>query len=186
MVKNIGTNTIETDRLILRRFKMEDYKDFYREVGSDEKVSKYVEWDKHKDENVTKSLLEKWVSDYEEDYTFRWCVTLKEDGSLMGSIDCVHKNIKHATCEIGYVYGSRFWGKGYATEALKAVIDYLFNEANFHTIVAMHMANNPASGKVMQKAGMKYEGTLRDRIIDKNTKQYDDLLSYSISRPDYD
>ena len=54
MVNNIGTNTIETERLVLRRFKLDDYKDFYREIGSDEEVSKYVEWDKHKDESVTK------------------------------------------------------------------------------------------------------------------------------------
>ena len=186
MVNNIGTNTIETERLVLRRFKLDDYKDFYREIGSDEEVSKYVEWDKHKDESVTKELLENWVKEYEEDYTFRWCVTLKDSGELIGSIDCVHKKVKYCVCEIGYVYGSKYWGKGYATEALKAVIDYLFNEANFHTIVAMHMANNPASGKVMQKAGMKYEGTLRDRIIDKTTKEYDDILSYSISKEDID
>ena len=72
----------------------------------------------------------------------------------------------------------------YATEALKAAIKYLFEEAEAELIYAEYMENNPASGKVMENDGMKYEGTLRKRVIDKN-HQRNDLISYSITREEY-
>ena len=82
---------------------------------------------------------------------------------------------------MGYAYGSKFWNKGYATEVLDSIINYLMKEEGFYTIYAKHLSLNPASGRVLEKCGMIYEGRLKNRIIDKNTGKYDDLLSYSIS-----
>lgn len=184
MIKNNGSKKIETERLILRKFKKSDYVDFFNNVGSDEEVTKYVVWNKHKGQDVTKRAIEKWVDNYKNDYTYKWAVVFKENNQVIGSIDCVNVDVKNETCEMGYVYSSKYWNKGYATETLKAVIDYLMNNEGFHTIYAEHLSLNPASGKVMLKSGMLFEGVLKNRMIDKNTGKYDDLLSYSISKND--
>lgn len=184
MLKNEGTKQIETERLILRKYTQEDVDDFYNNVGSDEMVTKYVTWDKHENKEVTQKIIDKWISEYENDNTYHWAVVLKSENVVIGSIDCVRVDVKNETCEIGYVYGSKYWNKGYATEALKVVIDYLMNEQGFFTVSAKHLSLNPASGKVMLKSGMVYEGTLRKRMIDKTTGKHDDLLTYSICKND--
>ena len=173
---------LETDRLILRKYTKDDVEPFYNNVGSDFEVTKYVMWNKHENISATKELIDKWILDYEKGDTFRWAVVLKSDGNLIGNIDCVKVDIKNKTCEIGYVYGSKFWGCGYATEAFKKVIDYLMNEVGIYTVYAEHLGLNPASGEVMKKCGMTYEGTLKNRVIDKTTGVYDNLVCYSISK----
>lgn len=179
MLLNRGTKTISTDRLVLRKFKEEDAKSFYDLVGSDKEVSKYVVWNTHKDIEVTKKCIDSWISRYQEDYTYYWAIELKETNEVIGSISCVKVDVKNEVCELGYVISSREWNKGIAAETLKAVIDYL-REEGFKTICAEHLSMNPASGRVMEKCGMQYEGRLRNRMIDKNTGKYDDLISYSI------
>ena len=81
------------------------------------------------------------------------------------------------TCEVGYCYGSKYWGQGYATEALQAVIDYLHKEG-FPVVYAQHFISNKASGKVMEKAKMKYEATLKSRVVNKKGKR-EDVKVYS-------
>jgi ribosomal-protein-alanine N-acetyltransferase len=76
-------------------------------------------------------------------------------------------------------------GKGYATEAFKRVIKFLFEEVEVETIYAEHLEANPASGRVMEKCGLTYEGTLRGRILDKISKKNEDIKSYSITREEY-
>lgn len=75
-----------------------------------------------------------------------------------------------------------FGGKGYATEALSAVLDYLLNEVEFDLIEALNLVTNKASGRVMEKAGMMYEATLRKRMYDKITKEKVDVKVYSKER----
>jgi len=94
------------------------------------------------------------------------------------------KYFKYDVCEIGYCYGEKFWNKGYASEALIRVISYLFDEIGFEVICANYMSNNPASGRVMEKLGMKKEGILRGRIIDKDGIR-NDLVGYSITKIEY-
>ena len=181
----IGTKNLETDRLILRKVKKEDATYAYNNWCSSDKVSKYVIWDKHENMDVTKELYEMWESDYENLDTFRWIVELKDTHELIGTIDvCGKKYFKYDVCEIGYCYGEKFWNKGYGTEILKRVIKYLFEEVGFEVIYANHMSNNPASGKVMEKAGMKKEGIFRGRTIDKDGIR-NDLISYSINKEEY-
>lgn len=79
-------------------------------------------------------------------------------------------------------YGSKYWGKGYATEALIAFIDYMFHEAMVDKVIACHKINNPASGRVMQKAGLHYDATLKGYRVDKGTDNRVDLVCYSIDK----
>ena len=181
----IGTKNIETDRLILRKVTKVDALDAYKNWCSSELVSKYVTWDKHESVEITKELYEIWEKEYENPETFRWIVELKDTHEVIGTIDVMGKKyFQYGVCEIGYCYGEKFWNKGYATESLKAVIKYLFEEIGFEVIYANYMNNNPGSGRVMEKSGMKKEGVLRGRIIDKDGIR-NDLISYSITNEEY-
>ncbi len=164
---NKGTVNLETERLVLRKIILDDYEDIFNTWTNDFNVSKYVTWNVHKNPLETKKLTNYWVNDYENEYCYRWLVVLKSTNEVIGMIDVISKNIQFMTAEVGYCYGSKFWGKGYATEALKEVIKYL-HEEGFYVVYAQHFASNIASGKVMSKAGMTYECTLKSRVINKN------------------
>ncbi|NMA50894.1 MAG: GNAT family N-acetyltransferase [Mollicutes bacterium] len=179
------TKKIETKNLILRKAKLNDAAELFLNVGRDNKVSKYTVWNKYDDVKVAENLIEKWVREYKDYNKFRWVVILKETNTLIGTITSVNCDKTNNTVEIGYAYGSLWWNKGYATEALRAVINYLFEETPVETIYAQFIPTNIGSGKVMEKVGMKHEGTLRNRLIDKNTNKYANLESYSIIREDY-
>ena len=127
-------------------------------------------------------LTEYWVSQYSNEYTYRWIVLLKDTKEIIGMIDAIRMDLQYMTVEVGYCFGSKYWGKGYATERLKVVIDYLHAEG-FPVVYAEHFKSNLASGKVMEKAGMKYEATLKSRVVNKGGKR-EDVLVYSSIRED--
>lgn len=180
----IGTKTLETDRLILRKVKLEDAYIAYENWCNSDIVDKYVLWKKHNNIEETLEIYSKWVEDYEDLKTFRWIVELKDTHDLIGTIDVSKKFIKYGSCEIGYCYSEKYWNKGYATEALLKVVKFLFEECNADIVNASFMENNPASGRVMEKVGMIYEGILRSRVIDKNNVR-NNLLNYSITKEEY-
>lgn len=181
----IGTKNIETERLILRKITKEDATSAYENWCSSDVVDKYVLWKKHESVETTKKLYEVWEKDYEDFTTFRWIVEIKDTHELIGTIDIASKKfLPYGACEIGYCYGEKYWSKGYATEALKGVIKFLFEECDAEVIFAEFMSNNPASGKVMKKSGMTFEGFLRKRIIAKDGIR-NDLGSYSITKEEY-
>lgn len=181
-MKDLGTVTLETERLILRRLTKADAKQAFNNWTNDSKTTRYVTWKPHGIVENTEKLFEMWEKEYYDLQTYRWVVEVKDINQIIGTIDVVHKSIKQGTAEIGYAYGSKYWGNGYGTEALTKVIDYLLNEVGFDLIEAKHLVNNPASGRVMEKAGMKYEATLRSRMIDPVTNERTDLKVYSIMK----
>lgn len=184
IIKYLGSKTLESDRLILRKVKLEDANIAFENWCNSNKVDKYVLWEKHPNPETTINIFKKWIEEYEDNRTFRWIVELKGTHELIGTIDVSKKFIDYGTCEIGYCYGDKYWNNGYATEALKTVIKYLFEECDADIINARFMENNPASGKVMQKAGLIYEGRVRSRVIDKDGIR-NDLLNYSITKDEY-
>lgn len=173
-----NTKTLETDRLILRKFKIEDAEDVFKNYATDPNTNKFLSWDLHKNVDETKELLSKWIEEYDKG-VYNWAVELKDTHEVIGNISEQGKSDKHKTITLGYCYGSKFWNKGYATEALRKVIEFLLKEKDYYLVTANHRASNPASGKVMQKAGMKYDGTLRSRRIDPDGKR-SDMIYYSI------
>lgn len=176
---NCGTQRLETKRLILRKLNIDDAENIYKNWTSDPLVSKYVTWDTHKSINDTIEYVKYKCERYEKDYCFDWIVVLKKTNEPIGEIDAVKISIQNNTIELGYCYGSKFWNKGYATEALSKVIEYLKKAAEVEKIIACHVSSNPASGKVMQKAGMQYDATLPKYIKNKNTNERVDLVFYS-------
>ena len=183
-MKDLGTVTLETERLILRKLTRDDAYQAFNNWTNDSETTKYVTWKPHGMVENTLELFEKWEKQYDEPYTYRWVVEVKELNQIIGTIDVVHKSIREKTAEIGYCYGSKYWGNGYGTEALTRVIDYLLNDVEFDLLEAKHFVTNPASGRVMEKSGMKYETILRSRMIDQYTGERVDLKVYSIMRED--
>ena len=179
MQKHIGTKNIETLRLFLRKFKIDDVPQMFENWAKDPENVKYLSWKAHKDVDYTREILNKWIDEYKNKNCYRWCITLKSTDEVIGCIDVVEMVEIRSTCEIGYVLSKKYWNRGIMTEALMAVIKYLFNEVNFNRIQLRHAIDNPASGKVMIKCGMKYEGVLRQYGI-KNTGEFCDTVIYSI------
>ncbi len=136
----------------------------------------------HKNSEETKELIGAWVKLYDSLETYKWVVEIKDTKELIGSLDVVSKKfLPYGVCEIGYCYGEDFWSKGYGTECLKAVMKYLFEECDADVVCAEHLSQNPGSGKVMTKCGLKYEGTKRGRFVDTDGIR-NDVLLYSITK----
>ena len=107
---------------------------------------------------------------------------LRETHELIGNISVVKIDEDTQSVELGWVTGRSWWGNGYTAEAAQRVIDFLFDEVGANRIGARHDSNNPNSGRVMQKAGMKYEGTLRQS--DRNNQGIVDCAYYSVIAAD--
>ena len=183
MLTHKGTKPIETERLILRRAVLEDAGAMFRNWASDPQVTKYLTWPPHASVEVTQKRLEFWLEEYEKADHYQWMIELKELGEPIGSISVVRHNDQIEEAEIGYCLGCRWWHQGIMTEALTAVIGYLFSEVGMNRVAARHDPNNPHSGGVMRKCGMQYEGTMRS--ADRNNQGICDLAQYSILRSEW-
>ncbi len=161
MLNHQGTKKLETERLILRQFKIEDYVEMYNNWACEDVVTKFLTWQTHTNQDVTKSVLADWIPKYENKDFYNWAIELKEENRLIGNISVVSLREETLSAILGYCIGSKWWGKEIMPEAGKAVLKYLFEEVGFNRIAANHDKNNPKSGRVMQKIGMTYEGTLR-------------------------
>lgn len=182
-MNGIGTQTIETERLILRKMESGDTEFIFTNWTSDPLVSRFVSWNRHESLAVTTEYVEYKVNRYKgHEYCFDWIVVLKETNEPIGEIEAIKVSKAHNLVEMGNCYGSKYWNKGYGTEALKAFIDYMFDEVEVDKIIACHESVNPASGRIMQKAGMNYDATLPKYFIDKNTGKRCDKVCYSIDR----
>jgi len=179
-MNNYGTKKLETDRLVLRKFVIEDSDQMYSNFASDENVTTYFAFEPDKSIDDTKEKITYWVKAYEKDNTYIWAIQDKKSNELIGNItaEIPYKTLQ--TCEVGYSIGSKWWNRGYTTEALIAVIRYLLLEEDMYLIEAKHNSENVASGKVLLKAGMTKEATLRDRRINKVTGKRGNLVVYSI------
>lgn len=158
-MKHKGTKQLETDRLILRPFILEDYKLFYKNWATDERVTRYMTWNPHQNIEETKELVARWSNSYNKDNFYHWVIVLKEKNEPIGSMSIVDINEEKEDVEVGYCISFDNWNKGLATEAFSKVIEYLFNEVDVKTITASHDSRNIASGKVMEKCGLKYVET---------------------------
>ena len=183
MLTHKGTQTIETSRLILRRAVRDDAEPMFRNWASDSEVTKYLTWPTYEKVETAHQILDLWASEYEKPNYYQWMIVLKELGEPIGSISVVRQNDRVEEAEIGYCIGSHWWHKGIMTEALNAVIEYLFTEVGMNRVAARHDPNNPHSGGVMRKCGMKYEGT--HRACDRNNQGICDAAQYAILRSEW-
>ncbi len=178
-----GTVRIETKRLILRRFTENDFEPSFKNWTSDKTVTEFLRWEAHENIDVTRDVIGSWLESYKELSFYQWAIELKEISEVIGTISVVDMNEKIDMLHIGYCLGSKWWNKGYCTEAFEAVIKYFFEDVKVNRIESIYDPNNPSSGKVMQKCGLIYEGTLRQ--ADWNNKGIVDANLYSILSKEY-
>ena len=178
-----GTVRLETERLILRRFTLDDAEDAFRNWAQSEAVTKYLTWKPYKNIDDLKGYIQYCIDEYQKPDNYNWVIEYKEIGEPIGSISVMWVREDIAACEIGYCMSERFWGMGIMPEALKEVIRFLFEEVGMNRIQATHDANNPNSGRVMEKCGMQHEGTMRQ--ASRNTLGICDSVMRAILREEY-
>ena len=183
MLTHKGTQTIETSRLILRRAIREDAEPMFRNWASDPEVTKFLTWPAHSSIAVSEMVIGSWLQEYEKENYYQWMIVLKELDEPIGSISVVRQNDRVEEAEIGYCIGSPWWHRGIVSEALAAVMEYLFTEVGMNRVAARHDPNNPHSGGVMRKCGMKYEGT--HQACDRNNQGICDAAQYAILRSEW-
>ena len=150
-----GTRRIETERLILRRFTPADAEAAFRNWMSDPEVTRFLRWKPHQDAAHTAAILESWEQNYASADYYLWAIELREIGEPIGSIAVVRQDEQIGMAHIGYCIGRPWWHRGYTSEALAAVIAYLFREVGVNRIETQHDPANPHSGGVMRKCGMR-------------------------------
>lgn len=152
----MNTPILETDRLILRPFRREDATAVFEGWESDPEVAKYMFWISHNDINKTKEWLEFEIGQVKKNDWYRYALVLKESNELVGTALIYYE--EEVECwEVGYNLGRKYWGKGYATEAMKSVIEFAKEELGITELVGRYAKENPASGNVMKKLGFRYE-----------------------------
>jgi len=180
---HLGTMRLDTERLVLRRFTESDAPAMFASWCSDPAVATYMTWQLHGDVSATQEYLEGILRDYGRENYYHWAIEIKSTGQVVGSLGVGRHNDATRSATMGYSLGSAWWNQGYMTEALRAVIQFLFEEVGMNRVESFHDARNPGSGRVMQKAGMAYEGTLRQ--ADTNNQGLYDMVYYAILECDY-
>ncbi len=173
MIHDSQNKTITTNRLVLRLFQEKDA------PAVTELCNNY---------NIYKNTLHlpypyslqdalSWIThhldNFNADKSYEFAITKKDSGDLLGAV-ALSNNEKFINGELAYWVGEPFWGNGYATEAAQAMLDFAFKEKKYHKVFARYFDSNPASGKVLEKLGMKKEGVLVDHVRKEN--QYKDLV----------
>lgn len=177
-MEHLGTAVLETPRLLLRPFRAGDGAAMYRNWCSDEEVTRYLTWQPHANPEQSEALARVWEEESRKPEFYQWAVVLKELGEPIGSLSVVRRQDETCAAELGYCIGRTWWGRGLMPEAVRAVCAYLIERVGMNRVSACHDADNPKSGRVMQKAGMRYEGTLR--AAGKNNRGICDLVYYSM------
>ena len=180
---HLGTKRLETERLILRPFTMEDAESVFKNWASDDEVTRYLTWPTHRTVEDSRRYMEFCINGYSDPSSYQWGIELKETHELIGNISVVRIVDEIDYLELGWVIGRKYWGNGYTAEAASALLDFLFNEVGANCISAGHDVNNPNSGRVMQKIGMKYEGILRQS--GRNNQGIVDIAHYSILKSEH-
>lgn len=160
-MKHTGTVTLYTEHCILRPFTLGDAAAMFQNWAQDAEVTRYLTWPAHKNVQETEQVLAEWVNRYNEPDFYQWCIADRADGQAIGSIGAVKVLEEIDAVETGYCLGRAYWGRGLMTEVYTAVLDFFFNVVGVNRVQASHDAKNPASGKVMLKCGLLYEGTRR-------------------------
>lgn len=184
-MKPIGTKYLETARLSLRKISLNDVSNVYREILGNKNRLLFLDWDYVADINEAKAYIENIINSYSKEYYFFWVIEEKVTQKFVGCILVCNSDIRKRLAEIEYVASDKTEGHGYMTEALNRVIDFLIKEVGYYRIEGVCNIENKASARVMEKAGMFFEGILRGRALNLNEEgNPGDLKMYSFIATD--
>jgi ribosomal-protein-alanine N-acetyltransferase len=173
---------LPTERLRLRRLDLDDAPDVFA-YASDPEVSRYTTWEAHKTIQDSLAFLMSAIELYKTFQVAPWGMEHKREAKIIGTCGFVYWNLRHRRAEIAYALARPYWNQGYTTEAVRAVLDFGYRVMGLNRIEARCDVPNVASARVMEKAGMKFEGVLRRHMFVKNT--YVDLKMYSVLRNEW-
>lgn len=171
---------LKTERLLLRYVTRADVAAIYEGWANDPEVARYVTWNAHESVSVTEQIMDFWLEEYKKDNCYRYGIERLSDGALMGMIDVV--GYHHGNPVIGYCSGRKYWGNGYMTEALRAVVQELFSEG-YDTIRIEAAQENIGSNRVIQKAGFEFVGS-REAQISEIKPVIMTINSYRLQKPE--
>ncbi|MEE3956003.1 GNAT family N-acetyltransferase [Peribacillus frigoritolerans] len=180
MIYDNLNKTITSKRLVLRLFQKSDAVAVTKICNNYNiyKNTLYLPYPYSIDDAL--SWIEHHLDNFNANKSYEFAITDKESGELYGAI-ALSNNQKFNNGEIAYWIGGEFWGNGYATEAAQAILHFAFEEKQYHKVFARYFNSNPASGRVMQKLGLKKEGILIDHVRKEN--RFEDLVYYGIINP---
>lgn len=184
MIRHSGTLTIETDRLVLRRFNYDDSAAMLKFWVADKKIQSMYSEPTYSTQEAVNELLNKYIESYKSAHYYRWAIISKDNKECIGQIAYSLVDDKNHFAEIEYCIGTQFQCKGLATEATRAIIKFGFKDMNLHKVQICHKSINVPSKRVIEKCGFTYEGTLRDYFY--MDEKYVDRLFYSILKSEYD
>lgn len=170
---------IETERLILRRYKETDIDAIY-DIITDKRLSTYIKYPELTKEQELECIKE-WIEEADDSKYERWVIERKEDGSIVGNIDVNTVVKKHNYCNVGYTIRYDYWGNGYAAEALEEVSNHLLEESGYYLVECSCNELNKQSSRVMEKAGFKKDGYIENRRLNKDGT-YSGVEYYSKSK----
>ena len=180
MITHKGTQEIKTARLILRKIAADDLEMIYNWM-SDPEMVKYEDWIPHENVDYTCGFISWLTGDYVSDQTYCWGILLGND--IIGFAMVV--DVNEWSGSIAYYIAKPHWSNGYASEAVGAILDFMFNEVGVHRITAKHSIKNTASGKVLRKAGMRYRGHVKEYEYYASKSEWHDCDFYAIDREQY-
>jgi ribosomal-protein-alanine N-acetyltransferase len=174
---------LETPRLILRKVTLDDLEDMFA-YSSDEETTRFLRWGPHKTLADTENYLREVLRQYERDQDGPWGVEHKQTGRLIGAIHLMAINAPHSKAEIGFVLSRPYWNKGLMSEALARVLGYAFESIGLNRVEGFCLVDNLAGMRVLEKAGMKQQGVLREHLFQKGA--FRDFCLYAVLKRDYE
>ncbi|MBQ9781160.1 MAG: GNAT family N-acetyltransferase [Clostridia bacterium] len=174
--------TLETERLTLRGMRVSDAEDMYA-YAQHEPVTRYLTWTPHPNIKHTKEYLTYIGQRYRTGDFFDWAVICKEDGRMIGTCGFTSFDFVSDSAEIGYVLNPEYHGRGLATEAVREVLRFGFEDLSLHRIEAKFMKENTRSQMLMERVGMQFEGYAREAMKVKG--QYRTIGRYGILRHEW-
>ncbi len=168
---------IQTERLLLRLFSPEDAAELEL-YADDEDILATTSASEVPGSGMVGEWIDVRLERYEKKQGIDFAVVHRKSHKIIGAIGLGVEYAKDESMQLGYWIGKEYWNQGYCTEAAKRVLKYGFEVLGLHRIFSRHFASNPASGRVLQKIGMKYEGTLREAY--KHQDKFEDIVCYGL------
>lgn len=181
-MEHLGTQEIETKRLLLCEFDKADYHEVFENWAGDLETTKFLTWQAHATEADTRRYLAEVNKRYWRDDYYHWKIMHGAD--IVGCIEVTDADERSGHCELGWVTAKAWRGQGFMTEAATAVCRFLLGQVGYNRVEAYASVENPASTRVMEKIGMKKEGVLRS-YFRLNSGKMTDIAIYSMLRADF-
>ena len=171
-----GTAELWTEHLILRRYRPDDAEQLYESLGTDPEMSRYSGWNPYASPEMAQETVRRFIDSYNDDNVYSWVMDVNGDDVVAGTIGAY--DYDNNQIEVGFSVAGAWQGRGFATEALKTVLEYLTENEGINCVTAWCASENTGSRKAMEKAGMQLvrveTGGLAvdDRIYDKMIYEY--------------